>query len=326
MTMKRREFIAGLGGAAAWSLVTHAEQRTMPVIGLLSSSVIRATTLAAFRQGLQDTGYVEGQNVAIELRAAEGHYDRLPALAVELAHRPVAVIAAIGNANAAKAAKGATATIPVVFANGGDPVKLGLVATLSRPGANITGITFLNSDLAAKRLELLREVVPDVTLVALLTNPNNPNFEPDTKNIEAAAQAIGKQLLVLKVSSESDIEVGFSTLAKEKAGALLTGTDAYIASRRDQIVELAAKGSIPAIYNLREFPDAGGLMSYGSSITEAIRQAGIYVGKILKGTTPAELPVIQPAKIELVINSKTAKALGLTLPAMLLARADEVIE
>jgi ABC-type uncharacterized transport system substrate-binding protein len=326
MTMKRREFIAGLGGAAAWSLVTHAEQRTMPVIGLLSSSVIRATTLAAFRQGLQDTGYVEGQNVAIELRAAEGHYDRLPALAVELAHRPVAVIVAIGNANAAKAAKGATATIPVVFANGGDPVKLGLVATLSRPGANITGITFLNSDLAAKRLELLREVVPDVTLVALLTNPNNPNFEPDTKNIEAAAQAIGKQLLVLKVSSESDIEVGFSTLAKEKAGALLTGTDAYIASRRDQIVELAAKGSIPAIYNLREFPDAGGLMSYGSSITEAIRQAGIYVGKILKGTTPAELPVIQPAKIELVINSKTAKALGLTLPAMLLARADEVIE
>jgi putative ABC transport system substrate-binding protein len=323
--MRRREFIAGLGDAAGWSLVTHAEQRTMPVIGLLSSSVIRATTLAAFRQGLQDTGYVEGQNVVIELRAAEGHYDRLPALAAELAHRPVAVIAAIGNANAAKAAKGTTATIPVVFANGGDPVKLGLVASLSHPGANITGITFLNSDLAAKRLELLREVVPDVTLVALLTNPNNPNFEPDTKNIEAAAQAIRKQLLVLKVS-ESDIEAAFSTLAKENAGALLTGTDAYIASRRDQIVGLAAKGSIPAIYNLREFPDAGGLMSYGSSITEAIRQAGVYVGKILKGTTPAELPVIQPAKIELVINSKTAKALGLTLPAMLLARADEVIE
>jgi putative ABC transport system substrate-binding protein len=203
-------------------------------------------------------------------------------------------------------------------------VAIGLVATLSHPGGNVTGITFLNSDLAAKRLELLREVVPDAPLIALLTNPTNPNF--DTQNIEAAARAIDKKLLVLKVSSEGEIERAFSTLAQQKAGALLTGTDAYIASRRDQIVVLAAKGSAPAIYNFREFPEAGGLMSYGSSITEAIRRAGVYVGKILKGTAPADLPVVQPAKIELVINSKTAKAIGLTLPAMLLALADEVIE
>jgi putative ABC transport system substrate-binding protein len=325
--MKRRSFIALLGSAAAWPLAARAQQ-AMPVIGYLSSlsEQTYASRLAAFHKGLGETGYVEGRNVAFEYRWAEGQYDRLPALAAELARRQVAVIAALGGDAPAQAAKATTATIPIVFAVTADPVRTGLVASLNRPGGNLTGVNFLLNMIAPKLFEVLQDAVPKPGTIGLLVNPSGPEAESAVSEVRAAAQALAHELLVANASSEGEIDAAFAMLAQRRIGALLVGNDVFFYSRREQIVTLAARHAIPAIYNVREYPQAGGLMSYGTNVDDAQRLAGVYVGRILQGVKPAELPVQQAVKVELVLNMKTAKRLGITFPLSLLGRADEVIE
>ncbi len=324
--MRRRTFIAGLGGVAAWPMAARGQD--MPVIGLLGSESpeFDAFRVNAFRQGLSETGYVEGRNVVFEYHWAGHHFDRLPALAARLVDHQVAVIAGIGTTPAAVAAKAATKTIPVVFAVGGDPIKLGLVESLNRPGGNITGVSFLVSLMAAKRLEVLHEIVPGAALIGFLVNPNSPNAEADTKDAIQAAEAIGSKIIVTAVNAESGMDAAVAALVQQHVGALSFGPDQLFFDHREQLVTLAARNALPTIYPLREFADAGGLMSYGTSISEAFRHVGVYAGRILKGEKPGNLPVEQAVKVELIINLKTAKALGLTIPLSLLGRADEVIE
>jgi putative ABC transport system substrate-binding protein len=313
---------AGLFAAAP---VVRAQQQTMPVIGFVRSSSLKGveTMVAAFRQGLKETGYVEGQNVVIEFRSAEDHYERLPAIIAELIRRPVAVL--VANHAAAQLAKAATTTVPIVFATGGDPVKDNLVASLGRPGGNITGVSFLGN-LGSKKLELLRELVPKARIVGVLVNPQSPPSQAERMDVLTAAQAVGQRVIVLNVRKEGDFDTAFATIVHERAGALLVTGDALFTSRRHKLVALAAQHAVPTIHTEMLFVEAGGLMKYGASITDAYRQVGIYTGRILKGEKPADLPIIQPTKFELVLNLKTAKALGLTVPPSLLLRADRLIE
>jgi putative ABC transport system substrate-binding protein len=326
--MRRREFIRLISGAAAaWPLAARAQQATMPVIGWLNSGSPGAFghVISAFRQGLGEAGYVEHRNVGIDYRWAEGQVDQLPTLARDLVRAQVATICA-GSPPAAVAAKAATTTIPVVFTSGEDPIKLGLVASYNRPGGNVTGVALLIDVLSAKRLGLLREIVPSATLVAVLLNPAWPTFDTQLNDVQEAARAIGQQIHVLRANTEREIDAAFDTAKEVRAGAMMVGPSTFFTVRRDQIVGLAARNALPTIYGQREFIGAGGLMSYATSLADAYRQAGIYTGKILGGARPAELPVVQSAKFELLINLKTAKALGLQLPDKLLALADEVIE
>jgi putative tryptophan/tyrosine transport system substrate-binding protein len=325
--MRRREFITLIGGAAAaWPLAARAQEAAMPVVGFLHSGGLgtRRDQITAFHRGLNEAGYVEGKNVTIEYRSAEDRVDRLPAIVAELVGRQVAVI--VANSIAAFAAKAATMTVPIVFASGVDPVRQGLVASFNRPGGNVTGVHFFAGVLGSKRLELLRQLVPKTTSIAVIVNPNTTETEAERSDVQAAAQAIGQQLIVLDVSSDRDIEAVFATLVQRGAGALFVGAGPFLVSRRERLVALATQHTIPAIYPLREFAAEGGLMSYGASITDAYRQAGIYAARILKGEKPADLPVIQSTKFEFVINLKTAKMLGLEVPDRVLALADEVIE
>jgi putative ABC transport system substrate-binding protein len=326
--VRRREFITLIGGAAAgWPLAASAQQPTMPVVGFLNgaSAWEYAPQTLAFRQGLSETGYVEGRNVLIEYRWAEGHYERLPTLATDLARRQLAVIAT-GSIPAALAAKAATTTIPIVFEVGGDPVALGLVASLNRPGGNLTGVANLNQELVPKRLEMLHEVLPEVGVMAALVNPTNAGAETQSRDLQTAARTLGLQIHVLHASADRDFDTVFATLVQLRAGALLIGPDPFFNSRSEQIATLALQHALPTIYQFREFTTAGGLMSYGGSNTDLYRQVGIYSARILKGEKPADLPVQQATKVELIINLKTAKVLGLTVPITLLGRADEVIE
>jgi putative tryptophan/tyrosine transport system substrate-binding protein len=326
--VRRRKLLLLLGGTLITPRALHAQQRAMLVIGFLNptSASPLAPFVAAFRQGLSETGYVEGQNMAIEYRWAEGHTDRLPALAADLVSRKVEVIASTGGTAPARAAKNATSTIPIIFVSGGDPVIDGLVASLARPGGNLTGFTLLGDELTPKRLELLSELVPQARRIALVVNSNAPEAGPLISDTQKAAQAKGVQLHVLKVGTESEIDAAFSALAEVQAEALLVSGNPLFDTQRGQLVALASRHAVPAIYSEREFAVAGGLISYGTSRTAAYRQAGIYVGKILNGAKPADLPVQQPTTFELVVNLKTAKTLGLTVPPSILARADEVIE
>ena len=327
--MRRREFITLLGSAAAfWPLAAHGQQSAMPVIGFLSgtTSAPFAHLVAAYREGLREMGYVEGRNLAIEFRWAEGQYNRLPEMAADLVRRHVTVITTSGGDPAAFAAKAATTTIPIVFTAGTDPVKLGLVASLSRPGGNATGVHILTAMMEGKRQGLLRELVPTVTRIAVLLNPTYPSTGAQLKEVEEAARTLGLQTQVLHASNELDLDTTFATLPQLRVGALQVCADPFFNSRRDQIVALAARYAIPAVYEQREFAVVGGLASYGTSLTDAYRQLGIYTGRILKGDKPADLPVMQSTKYEFVINLKTAKALGLEISPTLSARADEVIE
>ena len=327
--MKRRQFITLLGSAAAgWPHVARAQQPTIPVIGFLSSRspTESASVVAEFSRGLNEVGYVVGQNVEIAFRWADGHYDRLPALATDLARRQVALIFATGGNPAAFAAKAATATIPIVFITGSDPVETRLVTSLSRPGGSLTGVSLFTSLLVPKRLELLHELVPTATRIAFLVNPDNSNAQRDTRVAQTTAGSFGQQLLVLRADTESDIDTAFVALIQQRTNALVVNTDAFFLGRRNQLVALAARHAVPTIHDLREFAAAGGLMSYGTNLADAYRQGGAYVGKILKGEKPANLPVVQPTKFDLVINLKTANALGLTIPRRLLAAATELIE
>ena len=324
--MKRREFITLLGGAAAaWPLAARAQQAAMPLVGYVSSASADASYMAAFRQGLADLGHTEGRNAAIEFRWADGKFERLPALLADLIQRRVAVIA-VGGITSGLAAKAATTTIPIVFLAADDPVKFGLVTSLNRPGGNATGLNLLTSELTTKRLELIRDLVPTASAVAVLVNPRSPESEPQTRDIERVAGAVGQQIRILNASSDRDIDAAFATLVKPRDAALLVTNDALFDSSRDQIVALAASRAIPTIYDRRAYADAGGLMSYGTHYLDGHRRLGIYTAKILNGAKPADLPVEQSTKFELVINLKTAKALGLEVPPTLLARADEVIE
>jgi putative ABC transport system substrate-binding protein len=326
--MRRRELLLLLGGMMPAARALRAQQKAMPVIGFLgvASPGPYAPFVAAFRQGLSETGYVEGQNLAIEFRWAEGHYDRLPALAADLVGRKVDVIATSGGGSSARAAKSATSTIPIVFTTGGDPVESGLVASLARPGGNLTGVSMMFTELMPKRLELLSELVPQAAVIALLVNPNNSGTEPMIRDVQQAAHAKGVQVHILQAGTESEIDAAFATLVELHAGALIVSPDPFLGSRRQQLVALASRHAVPAIYEWREFAALGGLISYGPSVAAAFRQAGTYAGKILNGATPADLPVQQPTTFELVVNLKTAKTLGLTVPPSILARADEVIE
>ena len=325
--MRRRDFIkAVVGSSVAWPLAARAQQPAMPVIGFLrSASLANAGPLVtAFRQGLKEAGYVEGQNVAIEFRSAEGHNDGLPKLVVELLRLPVAVM--VCNVTAASAAKAVTSTVPIVFATGDDPIAEGLVASLNRPGGNVTGVSFLGNALGAKQVELLRQLAPNATTIAVLVDTNYQGSATDLKDVERAAHSLRQNLVILRASNERDLETASATLARQHADALIALGAAFFLSQRDQIIALAERYKLPAIYQVQDFTIAGGLMSYGASIRDAYRQAGIYAARILKGEKPADLPVMQPTKFELTINLKTAKALGLTIPDKLMALADEVIE
>ena len=327
--MRRREFITLLGGAAVgWPLASYAQRPAIPVVGFLHTLSLENVPhfVPAFNRGLKEEGFVDGQNVIVEYRWAHGQYDRLSELAADLVNRKVAVIAALGGEPSPQIVKQATHTIPIVFASNGDPVRDGLVASLARPGGNVTGVTIFGTDAVAKRMQLLREVAPKAALIGFLMNPNNPNGEIETKAAQTAASSLGKELLVLRAGSEDEIDAAFATMAQQGGGALLGATDTFLFGRRKKIVSLAAHYRIPAIYYLPEFAEVGGLMAYGNRITEAYRQIGIYVGRILKGEKPADLPVVQATAYEFVINLKTAKALGLTIPSGVMAIADGVIE
>jgi putative ABC transport system substrate-binding protein len=324
--MGRREFIRLLGGAAVWPLGAHAQQPALPVIGFLwyGSASEWAPFITSFRQGLKETGFVEGQNLAIEFRWTEGQSDQQPAWAADLVRRQMAAI--VTGTVGGLAAKAATTTIPIVFVVGADPVKTGLVASFNRPGGNVTGVSFFSNELAAKRLGLLHDLLPQATVIAVLVNPNFPDAADQMRDVQGAARTLGLRIRVLNASTESEIDMAFVTLAQQRADALVLAADPFFTARRRRIVALAARHAIPAMYDLREWTAAGGLISYGTDLADAFRQTGIYTGKILKGTKPADLPVMQSTKFELVINLKTAKELGLEIPPTLLARADEVIE
>jgi putative tryptophan/tyrosine transport system substrate-binding protein len=329
MMSSRREFIALLGGAAAaWPVAAHAQQQGMPVIGFLSSRspAESRSALAAFRQGLGQAGYFEGKNVTIEYRWAEGQYDRLPALAAELVARKVAVMAAVGGEPSGLAAKAATATIPIVCSLGGDAVEAGLVDSLNRPGGNITGVTLMAQEMGPKRLEFAHQLVPNGNALAALVNPKYPLALAEARDMQAAARSLGLQLAVLDASTQNEIDAAFAGLVRHKVDALLINTDPFLLGQREQIVQLAARTNVPAMYFLSDFVDAGGLMSYGPKVANSYRQTGIYVGRILKGEKVDELPFVLPTRFDLVINLRTARALGLEIPTILLIRADEVIE
>jgi putative ABC transport system substrate-binding protein len=322
--MRRREFITLVSSSVAWPLAASAQQPTKPFVGVLDAGS-DADLITAFRQALSEAAYIEDQNVAIEYRWAEGKYDRLPILTAELIQVQPAVLFALGLP-AAVSVKTATATNPIVFVSGSDPVRSGLVTSLNRPNGNITGVTLFTSVLVGKRLELLRELVPEATLIALVVNPNDPRTKSDIEDVEAGARVLGQQIIILEVSSDRDFDALFATITQRGVRALLVGNDPFLNSQAQQLVALAARHAIPAIYGLRKYAEAGGLMSYSTNLTESARRAGIYVARIVKGEKPTDLPVVQPTKFEFVINQKTAKALGLTIPPPIIVRADEVIE
>jgi putative ABC transport system substrate-binding protein len=327
--MRRREFITILAGVAGiWTLDARAQQSDIPVIGFLSSASPKAYAgrVAGFRKGLNESGYIDGQNVTIEFRWAQGQYDRLPMFAADLVQQKVAVIVSSGGDVAALSAKAATSSIPIVTVSGSDPVKAGLVASFNRPGGNVTGASFVATELETKRLEILRDVAPTAAVIGVLINPSNPAAESRSKDLQMAARTLERNIHIVSASSESDLETAFATLIQQRADALLISTDSFFTSQRDRLVGLAARHALPTIYPWREFVEAGGLVSYGPIIDEVYRQVGIYTGRILKGERPADLPFLRPTKFELVVNLKTAAALGLTIPPLTLARADELIE